>query len=215
MITKIPCELEKYIKDNIIPLYKNFDAAHQKEHVNVVIDESKRLAEYYDVDKTMVYTIAAYHDLGLVNGRDNHHIDSGKILEGDKILWKWFSEGQIQIMKEAVEDHRASSKSEPRSIYGKIVAEADREIEMMRILRRTIQFGLKHHPKMTQKEHYERFYDHIQKKYAEGGYIKLWLPESSNTKKLTEFRTLITDKAKLRSQFIAIYKEELDSSLHL
>jgi uncharacterized protein len=41
-------------------------------------------------------------------------------------------------MKEAVEDHRASSSRQPRSIYGKIVAEADRDIDTHEIFLRAI-----------------------------------------------------------------------------
>ena len=49
--------------------------------------------------------------------------------------------------KEAVvEDHRASTDHEPRSIYGKIVAEADRIIDPDITLRRTVQYGLKQNP---------------------------------------------------------------------
>ena len=93
------------------------------------------------VDIEMAYVIAAYHDTGMVDGRETHHLASGRIVMADKNLRKWFTEEQILTMKEAVEDHRASGKSEPRSIYGKIVADADREIENLQPLRRTIQYG--------------------------------------------------------------------------
>ncbi len=49
-------------------------------------------------------------------------------------------------MREAVEDHRASTDHEPRSLYGKIVAEADRIIDPDTTLRRTVQYGLKQNP---------------------------------------------------------------------
>ena len=91
----------------------------------------------------MVYAIAAYHDTGLCEGRDTHHLVSGRIIREDKKLREWFNEGQIETMAQAAEDHRASSGHEPRSIYGKIVAEADRLISPEKVIRRTIQFGLK------------------------------------------------------------------------
>ena len=205
----IPIELTIYIENSILPLYDTFDVAHSRSHADIVIAESLKLSEHYDVNKAMVYTVAAYHDLGLIHGRENHHIDSGKMVASDNILRKWFSDEQIQIIKEAVEDHRASLDNKPRSIYGYIVAEADKDIEPLRILRRTIQFGLKHYPKIPMEKHYERLCDHMSEKYAEGGYLKLWLPESSNAKKLTELRAIIADKEKLYAHFIEIYKEEM------
>lgn len=206
--TEIPIELISYIENNILPLYDNFDVAHSRNHADIVIAESLKLSEYYDVDKAMVYTIAAYHDLGLKYGRENHHIDSGKIVVNDNILREWFSEDKIQIIKEAVEDHRASLDNKPRSIYGYIVAEADKDIEPLRILRRTIQFGLKNYPEMPMEKHYERLCEHMSEKYVEGGYLKLWLPESSNAEKLTELRAIIADKEQLYAHFVEMYKEE-------
>ena len=48
---------------------------------------------------------------------------------------------QLLQMKEAIEDHRASNKQAPRTIYGMIVAEADRIIDPEVTLRRTVQYG--------------------------------------------------------------------------
>ena len=208
METEIPLELTSYIENHILPLYDTFDAAHRRDHADVVIAESLKLSKYYDVNVAMVYTIAACHDLGLKYGRKNHHIDSGKIVLSDKMFCNLFSEEQMQIIKEAVEDHRASLENKPRSIYGYIVAEADKDVEPLRILRRTIQFGLKYFPEMTTQEHYVRFCGHMYEKYAEGGYMKLWLPESSNKQKLDELRAIIADNDRLYFHFLEIYKDE-------
>ena len=197
-----------YVEQNILPEYKNFDKAHREDHVIQVIECSLNIAQYYDVDKDMVYVIAAYHDLGLENGREFHHIDSGKILMKDEMLKKWFKEEQLLVMRDAIEDHRASGKDEPRSIYGKIVAEADRVIDVDITLRRTVQFGLSHYKQYSYEEQFGRFNNHLEEKYAEGGYLKLWIPESPNGDKLKELRNIISDKIKLRNIFDSIYKEE-------
>ena len=112
-------------------------------------------------------------------------------------------------MAQAVEDHRASNKNEPRSIYGKIVAEADRQIDGMTILRRTIQFGLSHYPELDQEGHWERTLEHLHEKYAEGGYLRLWIPESPNAIRLREFQSMIKDEVLLRKHFEKIYSEEV------
>lgn len=204
----IDLDLITYIKDNILPQYSNFDKAHRQDHIEKVINQSMDLAEYYDVNKNMVYTIAAYHDLGISEGREFHHISSGEMLYNDHILRKWFSEEQLIIMKEAVEDHRASSKHAPRTIYGKIVAEADRSIESITIIRRTIQYGLKNYPTLNKEEQYERLLKHLKNKYDYNGYLKLWLPESSNATKLEELRKLIADKNKLHDIFLSLWETE-------
>ncbi len=169
----IPMELREYIQQNIIPQYVNFDKAHQIDHVEKVIEESMKLASYYDVNVSMVYTIAAYHDLGLCEGREFHHIVSGRILLADETLRHWFTDEQLLPMKEAIEDHRASNKQAPRSIYGKIVAEADRIIDPEVTLRRTVQYGLSHYPEMDKEQQYARFRKHLNDKYAEGGIFEV------------------------------------------
>lgn len=209
MPISIPVELYNYIVDEIIPQYVGFDKAHQVDHVERVIEESLKLATHYDVDLSMVYTIAAYHDVGLCEGREWHHIVSGRLLEADEALSRWFTKEQIMQMKEAVEDHRASNEQAPRTIYGKIVAEADRLIEPKVTLLRTIQYGLSHYPQLDKQQQYERFCNHLDDKYAEGGYLKLWIPESDNADRLAELRQLIAKKTELRRVFDELYAREM------
>ena len=116
----------EYVVNFILPQYDKFDSAHQREHADMVIRQSIELAEKLDVNVNIAYATAAFHDLGLINGREFHHVDSAKIVREDKMFPKWFSDEEINIIAEAVEDHRASAKNPPRSIYGRIVAEADR-----------------------------------------------------------------------------------------
>ena len=139
-------ELKAYIEAEIIPRYGAFDAAHRTDHVRTVIAQSLVLAGHYEVDADMVYAIAAYHDTGLAYGRESHHIRSGEILLGDSFMRQRFTEEQMAVMRDAIEDHRASSDHAPRTIYGRIVAEADRCIDPETVIRRTIQYGLAHYP---------------------------------------------------------------------
>lgn len=204
----ISIKLCEHIRERIIPQYVNFDKAHRIDHVEKVIEESMKLALHYEVNSAMVYTIAAYHDLGLCEGREFHHIVSGKILFADETLWQWFTDDQMLQMKEAIEDHRASNKQAPRSIYGKIVAEADRIIDPEITLHRTVQYGLSHYPEMDKEHQYERFRKHLADKYAEGGYLKLWIPQSDNAGRLAELRQLITNEERIRRVFDQLYEEE-------
>ena len=204
----IPANLTHYIETEIIPRYEKFDKAHNLSHVQAVIEESLSLAKQYDVNESMAYTIAAYHDTGLCHDRATHHLISGEILKQDVTLRQWFNEIEIETMKEAVEDHRASTDHEPRSIYGKIVAEADRVIDPTITLRRTVQYGLKQNPAADEAWHYQRFHKHLMEKYAPGGYLKLWLPDSKNAERLKELQSIIADEVHLKSIFHRMFEEE-------
>ena len=199
--TMIQPQLKTYIEQEILPRYDHFDAAHQRNHAEEVIERSMALAQHYDVEENMVYAIAAYHDTGLCGGRDTHHLVSGRIIREDKKLRDWFDEAQIETMAQAVEDHRASSGHEPRSIYGKIVAEADRLISPEKVIRRTIQFGLDHYPELDKEGQYQRFKAHLLEKYSDTGYLRLWIPESDNATRLEELRKIIRDESKMREKF--------------
>ena len=194
-------EIISYIENNIIPLYDNFDAAHRRNHVDMVIKQSLEIAEHLDVDMNMVYVIAAYHDTGLCEGREHHHEVSARIIKSDENLRKWFTEEQIQIMADAAEDHRASAKHEPRTIYGRIVAEADRFIDPETIVRRTIQYGLDHYPELSKEQQYERMKQHLHEKYGRNGYLKLWFPESPNTARLERLRQMIDNEKEIKEIF--------------
>lgn len=202
-------DLKKYIETNIIPKYQAFDRGHNIDHVNTVIEESLALAQNLDVDINMVYAIAAYHDLGLCRDRKLHHIISGEILLADENLLKWFDKSEIQVMKEAVEDHRASSKNSPRTIYGRIVAEADRDIQPLKIIKRTIQYSLKNNPNSDKEGHYIHLIEHMQEKYSENGYIKLWFENTKNSANLEKLREIIRNENLLRELFDEIYKKEI------
>lgn len=206
-------EIDAYIYEVLVPKYAGFDAAHKEDHALTVINQAMKLMDDREVwlsgqpetagkwsaeiDRQVLKMAAACHDLGLVNGRDRHHLDSGVIIRNDETLGKWFTTEQIETIAQAAEDHRASGTSEPRSIYGKIVAEADRVIDTETIIRRTLQFGQKHYPDLNRDEHIGRAVEHLKEKYGRGGYLKLWIPWSDNARRLHELQDLIADEAGL------------------
>ncbi|MBP5515449.1 MAG: HD domain-containing protein [Bacteroidales bacterium] len=204
--------LVDYIEADILPRYDNFDAAHRRDHALSVIANSLDLARHYDVDINMVYTVAAYHDLGLVNGRERHHLDSAGILLADNRLLQWFEPAQLQVMAQAAADHRASSAQPPQTIYGRIVAEADRDIDPLKIIQRTVQFGLDNYPSLSPDQHWQRALAHLNEKYGSSGYLKLFLPESPNAQRLAELRDIIADTPRLREIFNQFFTRFSDSS---
>ena len=203
----VSLDLMEFIEQNILPKYNSFDKAHNLTHVNRVIKNSLALALRTGADINMTYTIAAYHDLGLEGPRAIHHLSSGKILMADKRLRRWFSEEKIKIMKEAVEDHRASASHAPRSIYGKIVAEADRDRDPMTVFTRAIEYGIDHYPEKSYEEQWQRFVQHMDEKYSNRGYIRLWISDSPNEINLKEIRDTINNVERLRNIFNKIYNK--------
>lgn len=205
----LTAELINFIEGEIMPRYESFDKAHDRRHAFTVMSQSLQLSQHYDVNAAMVYTIAAYHDLGLCEGREIHHIVSARIVREDVRLKQFFTPEQIETIACAVEDHRASNTHEPRTIYGKIIAEADRIIDPLTIMTRTVQYGLSHYPSLTKEEHIERAVLHIKEKYGKGGYLKLWIPQSPNAARLEEFRKVIDNEGELRRNLEAVYCEEV------
>ena len=200
-------EIREFIEREIVPRYEAFDAGHNRDHVHTVMSQALSLAQYYpEVDRCMLLVAAAYHDLGLINGREHHHTDSAQIIRQDERLRQWFSDDEINTIANAAEDHRASSNHEPRTIYGRIVAEADRIIDSETIVRRALQYGLKHNPELDREGQYERLMDHMREKYDYGGYLKLWIPQGDNARRLEEFRQTLADEKAFRRLFDTIYE---------
>lgn len=205
----VDAQLRQYVESEILPQYTHFDAAHQLNHAQKVMAQSMELAGHYpELNLNMVYAISAYHDIGLCQGRELHHQVSAQMLRNDNHLIQWFSQQQIDTMAQAVEDHRASAQRSPRSLYGMIVAEADRDIQPLTILRRTVQYGLSHFPNLNREGQWLRTLEHLNEKYAPGGYLKLYIPQSRNVQQLNILHELIADKEQLRIRFDEIFDQE-------
>lgn len=205
---QVSLEIMEFIEHHILPRYTAFGKSHGLQHVNRVIKNSIELANYVGADINMAYVIAAYHDLGMSGPRAIHHLTSGKILSNDVRLKKWFNNDQLKIMKEAVEDHRASSSHTPRTIYGKIVAEADRDLDPEVVFTRAILYGIEHNPELDKEGQWKRFDRHMEEKYSSSGYMRLWIPKSPNEESLRQIRETIVNKIQLREVFNQIYERE-------
>ena len=199
-------DLREYIATNIIPRYSKFDEGHAVSHVTKVMERALALACRYDVNPDMVFTAAAYHDLGIKEDRKTHNIISARMVREDSALSQWFTPEQIDIIADAAEDHRASLGYEPRTIYGKITAEADRLIFPDMVVERCIQYGRAKHPELDKEGQWERVAAHLEQKYGRNGYLKVWLPESSNAVMLEKLRDIIDDKIALREMFDKLYR---------
>ncbi len=188
-------ELIQYIYNEIFPLYNKNEEGHGINHIKTVIKRSLELAKKYDVDLDMVYTIASYHDLGHYIDRNTHEIISAKMFMQDEKIRQWFTDEQIIIIKEAIEDHRASSNHEPRTIYGKIISTADRTIiDIDNTIRRSYSYGKRNYVGLSEEEQIERVYLHLTEKYGENGYAKVYLEDKEFEKALDKLRQALSNK---------------------
>ena len=112
-----------------------------------------------------------------------------------KNIKKWFNKEEQNIIKEAIEDHRASSTHEPRSIYGKIISTADRTIiDIDNTIKRTYSFGKRHYAGLSEKQQIERVYDHLVEKYGEKGYAKVYLKDENFEESIKKLRKALKNK---------------------
>ena len=200
-------ELREYIENNILPSYVKNDSGHNIDHINYVIKRSLKFAkEVPNINIDMVYTIAAYHDIGHYIDAKNHEKISGDMLYQDDNLRKFFTEEEMITMRDAVYDHRASSSAIPRTIYGKIVSSADRNTSIESTLKRTYAYRLKHNPEYSLDEIIEKSRKHVIDKFGINGYAreKMFFQDDDYEHYLDEITKLADDKEAFRERFLLV-----------
>lgn len=198
-------ELKKYIEEEIFPIYDKNDSGHNLEHINYVIKRSLRFARQFDnIDLNIVYTVAAFHDIAHHINKDKHEVESAKWFYKDENMKRFFNDEERKIIKEAIEDHRASSKKEPRTNYGKIVSSADRNIDVCSMLKRMHSYSCKHYDNLTLEEAVDRAYSHMNKKYGKEGYAKNYCLDEEYIKFKEDVQNLVKNKSKFRDKYIEV-----------
>lgn len=200
-------DLQQYIEENIFPSYKKNDLGHNLDHIKYVINRSLSFAQKVnDINYDMVYTIAAYHDIGHYIDAKNHEKVSAEMLLADKNLRRFFTEDEIKIMSEAVYDHRASLEGEPRSIYGKIVSSADRNTLVDVPLKRTYAYRVEHNPNDNLDEIIEESRQHIINKFGKKGYAteKMYFEDLDYKKFLKDISFFAENKEEFRKRFMEV-----------
>lgn len=188
-------ELKNYIETNIIPLYSKNDGGHGIEHIKYVTERCfKFLSQFENADINIIYVVASFHDIAHHIDKKNHETLSAEIFFENEDMKDFFSEEERILIKEAIEDHRASSENPPRSIYGKIISSADRSTDIDEFLRRTHKYTLKHFPHCTVTEMVERAYTHTKDKYGEKGYAKHYVNDPEYDKFRENINRLLCDK---------------------
>lgn len=205
--------LKEYIKNNIEPIYSNF-YAHGKKHIENVIAQSFIIAKDFEVNYDMIYTIACFHDLGLLINREEHEKESGRILYENKELKNYFTTEEIITMKEAVEDHRGSRKIEPRNIYGKIISDADRDIYLEVLAVRQLPTSIKNYPELIGfEEHFERCYQYFKQRCKDNFKVNLWLENKVMRKQLDKLASDYSNKEETKKVYDKAWRFYKDNDL--
>ena len=205
-------ELKKYLNEQIKPLYKTFDKAHNLSHFKFVTENcvkyTKALIEKgEEVDLEIAYVVGAMHDVGISKGREGHAKSSGEIVRNDSKLKEFFDVETIEMIAQAVEDHSSHLEYEPRSVYGKIVADADRNNTMYLVFSRPIKYGIKNEPEKNRQELIESVYKFVQKKFGRNGYVKYWLDIPETTKEQNLVWELLDDEHACKMYIAGILDE--------
>lgn len=187
--------MRKYIEENILPLYEKNDSGHGIEHIRYVTERCMKFArQFVNINTDMLYAIAVFHDIAHHIDKKNHETLSAKMFYENEDMKAFFSQEERLIIKEAIEDHRASADRVPRSDYGKIISSADRSTDVEEFLKRTHAYTLRHQPDCTQAEMIERAYTHTKEKYGSMGYAKHYVEDEEYNAFREKINTLLSDK---------------------
>lgn len=200
-------ELKHYIEENILTEYSKNEKGHGIEHINYVINRCFKFAEQFDnIDLNILYVVACFHDIAHYIDKNNHEILSAQIFYDNEDMKQFFSDEERLVIKEAIEDHRASAYHMPRSDYGKIISSADRSTSVEEFLTRTHSYTLKHYPNLSVEKIIERGYEHTKDKYGSDGYAKSYVYDIEYHNFLSQINELLSDVTKFKNVYKQINK---------
>lgn len=198
-VNKIEEEIN-YVEDKVLPLYDTNIGGHGRDHILTVIMRSFEIKKEFDLSlkNKLILIIAAYHDIGYKKDPDNHEQVSSEMFLTDKEIQKFLEPDEVQIVAEAIVDHRASLEYEARSEYGKLVSSADRETSVENMLKRSFLYQADKHADKnpTIEQVIEYSFKKLTKKFGKDGYAKMYFPDKKYTEYLKEMQELLENKDK-------------------
>ena len=205
-------DVKMYIENEIKPLYKTFDKAHNLSHFKFVTNNcieyaSELIRKGHDINLEIAYVVGALHDIGISKGREGHAKSSAELVRNDNNLKNFYSEEEIELIAQAVEDHSSHLEYEPRNIYGKIVADADRNNTLYLVFSRPIKYGVKHENYRDRESHIDSVYEFVAKKFGRNGYVKYWLDIPQTKKEQQQVWKLLDDEKSCKAYIAGIFDE--------
>lgn len=193
---KIDIKLKEYIEKEILPQYRLNDKGHNQNHIEFVLKRAFEISKYYDISYNILYVCVCFHDIACHINRELHEVLSAQVAFKDEYLNNFFNTSEMNIIKEAIEDHRASSNNIPRNIYGKILSSADRKVDIKTYFVSSLFFKATNISKVDMEEAIEKSYNHAIDKFGKNGYAtkKFYVEDKRYQKFLNDLQYLIDNK---------------------
>ena len=201
-------ELKDYIETNVFPGYEVNDKAHGIIHIKEVIRRSFALNDTFKLglDKNMIYTIAACHDLGKHENHQIHEKIAANRFINDSNFEKYFSNEERQIIKDAIEDHRSSKEELPRSTYGKLISSADRNTRIEIVFIRSFFVAKERMPETNIEEYLDYTIQRLSKKYSEENPENMFYEDEIYKTFLVDMRALLKKEDEFKDRYCAVNK---------
>ena len=201
-------ELKDYIETNVFPGYEVNDKAHGIIHIKEVIRRSFALNDTFKLglDKNMIYTIAACHDLGKHENHQIHEKIAANRFINDSNFEKYFSNEERQIIKDAIEDHRSSKEELPRSTYGKLISSADRNTRIEIVFIRSFFVAKERMPETNIEEYLDYTIQRLSKKYSEKNPENMFYEDEIYKTFLVDMRALLKKEDEFKDRYCAVNK---------
>lgn len=213
-IDQVNPELKTYIENNIFPQYSQNERAHGILHVREVIRRAFVLndAFHLQLNPDMIYATAAYHDIGKHIDSDRHEIISAELFRKDINMRKYFSPEQINIIAEAIEDHRSSKSDTPRSDYGKLISSADRNTRVEIVFMRSFFVGKDRQPDSSVEDFLDYTFRRLSKRYSVDDPENMFYADSEYQNFLIEMRELLQNETAFKNKYCAV--NQISSRAH-
>ena len=209
-INNVDNKLKEYINNDVFPKYDLNDKGHNKNHIEFVLKRALELSKNYDINYNILYTCVSFHDIACHINREEHEVLSANIAYKNEFLNKFFNKDELIIIKEAIEDHRASSTKIPRNIYGKILSSADRTVEIKNYFIASLFYKVNDVKSLDKNEAIERSYNHAIDKFGKNGYAvnKIYMEDKRYKKFLEDLQYLIDNKDEFYQIAEIVFNEE-------
>lgn len=205
--SRINPELKEYVEREIFPEYEKNNDGYGINHIVQVLKRSFTLSKQLkDINLDMVYTIAAFHDIGHHINKEEHEIVSANMFYENEKMKEFFTEEERIIIKEAIEDHRSSLEGEPRSVYGKLIASADRTPDLKTMVTRTRAYSMKHFKEMTEDEMFERERAELRNRFSKEN-DRCYIKDEEYEKFLNDIADITSDIEKYKEYYREVTKE--------
>lgn len=118
----------KQTYSKIEELKKDFPVNHGFIHINNVINNCKRLAKVFSLDnkqEELLLVAASLHDIGYLNGRDDHAYNGGLLVK-DVLKSLNFNNEDIEIISKAIKNHGGKNEEDYNDVISMCLIIADK-----------------------------------------------------------------------------------------